>query len=90
LKKEDMQGSWLFTISFPPEFAGLIIEKGSICLNGTSLTIFNISNSQFSVAIIPYTYNNTNLQYLQEGDYVNLEFDMVGKYINRNLSILRP
>ena len=89
-KKVDSQGSWQLSISFPSEFAGLIIEKGSICVNGTSLTVFDISNSRFSVAIIPYTYNNTNLQYLQEGDNVNLEFDMVGKYINRNLSIQRP
>ncbi len=87
--KKDLDGSWLYSISFPAEFAGLIIEKGSICLNGISLTIFDISTSRFSVAIIPYTYNNTNLQQLKEGDLVNLEFDMVGKYILRNLSLQR-
>ena len=76
-------GSWEYVISFDEKFAPLVIEKGSICLNGISLTIFNITNSTFTVAIIPYTYEHTNMHTLQSGDNVNLEFDMIGKYVNR-------
>jgi riboflavin synthase len=59
------------------------VEKGSITINGTSLTCFNSKNGSFSVAIIPYTYENTNFNQLKEGDEVNLEFDVIGKYIQR-------
>jgi riboflavin synthase len=79
----DHSGSWVYRFQFPPHFGNLIIEKGSICLNGISLTIFDISTDSFSVAVIPYTYNNTNLRSLKVNSKVNLEFDMVGKYINR-------
>jgi riboflavin synthase len=85
---EDKQGSWIFRFSFPEEFASLVIEKGSVSLNGTSLTVFNVTKSTFEVAIIPYTYEHTTIQYLNTGDLVNLEFDMVGKYIVRKLSLL--
>lgn len=78
-------GSWEYTFEFDPQFSALIIEKGSITVNGTSLTIFDITANQFTVAIIPYTYEHTNLKYLQVGDAINIEFDMVGKYVNRNL-----
>jgi riboflavin synthase len=88
-KIEDKKGSWEFTFSFPKQFASLVIEKGSISLNGTSLTVFNVKESTFSVAIIPYTFEHTTLQYLKEGEHVNLEFDMVGKYIVRNLSLTK-
>ena len=81
-------GSWLYTFSYPESFAGLIISKGSITVNGTSLTVVNPSNSHFSVAIIPYTYDNTKFKFLKVGDQVNLEFDILGKYIQRNLSLL--
>jgi len=84
---EDCQGSWVFRFSFPEEFASLVIEKGSISLNGTSLTIFNVTKTSFEVAIIPYTYEHTTMQFLKEGDLVNLEFDMVGKYIVRSLAL---
>ncbi|MCU0375867.1 MAG: riboflavin synthase [Chitinophagaceae bacterium] len=84
---EDQNGSWLFTIQFPEAFAPLMIEKGSICLNGISLTAFNVTVSRFSVAIIPYTWQNTNMHALLPGQKVNLEFDMVGKYIQRSLSL---
>lgn len=80
----DKNGSWELIFSFPERFAALVIEKGSICINGISLTAFNVTNSTLTVAIIPYTWEHTNLQYLKEGDQVNLEFDMVGKYILRN------
>lgn len=84
---EDKQGSWVFTFSFPEEFAPLVIEKGSISLNGTSLTIFNVTKTTFEIAIIPYTYEHTTIQYLKKGDLVNLEFDIVGKFIVRNLAL---
>lgn len=76
-------GSWEYTISFPEKFAALVIEKGSIALNGTSLTVFNVTNTTFTVAIIPYTYQHTTIQFLEVGTPVNIEFDMVGKYIQR-------
>ena len=79
----EKNGSWEYAFQFDKEFASLIIEKGSITLNGISLTIFNIDNHIFSVAIIPYTYEHTNMQYLQPGDTVNIEFDMIGKYVER-------
>ncbi len=80
---EEKNGSWEYVIEIDKKFASLIIEKGSIALNGISLTIFNITNTSFTVAIIPYTYEHTNMHTLQLGDKVNVEFDMVGKYVNR-------
>lgn len=77
-------GSWLFTFSFPEEFANLLVEKGSASINGTSLTVFNVQRNNFSVAIIPYTYEHTNIHQLQPGSPVNLEFDIIGKYVLRN------
>jgi len=83
VEKTDLGGSWQFTFRFPPSFAPLLIEKGSVAVNGISLTVFNLSDTTFSVAIIPYTYEHTNLQQVNIGDSVNLEFDMLGKYIVR-------
>lgn len=83
LDKKGVNGSWEFTFEIDLKFAALIIEKGSICLNGISLTIFNVSPSTFSVAIIPYTYQHTNIQQIAPRDLVNIEFDMIGKYVNR-------
>ena len=83
---EEAGGSWLYRIRFEPQFAPLIVEKGSICLNGISLTVFNITNDAFTVAVIPYTHQHTNIQYLQPGDTVNLEFDILGKYVARQLN----
>ncbi len=85
LKVEDKGGSWLFSFSFPEKFANLVIEKGSICLNGISLTAFEAGTGSFSVAIIPYTWEHTNMHAITPGDMVNLEFDMVGKYIQRSI-----
>ncbi len=79
----EKQGSWEYIISFDKNFAKLIIEKGSISLNGISLTIFNITDNSFTVAIIPYTFEHTNMHTLQVNDLVNIEFDMIGKYVNR-------
>ena len=76
-------GSWEYSFQFDEKFASLIIEKGSITINGTSLTCFNIKENEFTVAIIPYTYHHTNISYIQVGTVVNIEFDMIGKYVNR-------
>ena len=76
-------GSWNYRFSFPPAFSHLVIEKGSISLDGISLTIFDLTTNEFTVSIIPYTYEHTNLKWLAPGDEVNLEFDMVGKYVSR-------
>lgn len=80
-------GSWEYSFTFDEKFASLIIEKGSITLNGISLTIFNVTKNGFTVAIIPYTFEHTNMQYLQAGDTVNIEFDMIGKYVNRMMEL---
>lgn len=86
-KVKDKQGSHEFEFEFPKKFAALMIEKGSICINGISLTAFNVKKHSFMVAIIPFTLEHTNLQFMKEGDKVNLEFDMIGKYILRKLSL---
>lgn len=78
-------GSWEYRFRIDESFGTLIIEKGSISINGISLTIFNVSTNGFMVAIIPYTYEHTNMSSLKPGDLVNIEFDMIGKYVNRFL-----
>jgi len=80
---QELQGSWQFQFTFPEKFAPLVIEKGSISLNGISLTIFDVTKNSFSVAIIPYTFEHTNMGNIKVGDKVNLEFDMIGKYVVR-------
>ena len=87
ISKKEKKGSVEFTFQFDPSFAELIIEKGSICVNGVSLTAFNITDENFTVAIIPYTFSHTNFQFLKENDSVNLEFDILGKYMARIASI---
>lgn len=83
----DQQGSWLYRIQYEPQAAGNVtVEKGSICLNGISLTVVESGLDFFSVAIIPYTYEFTNLKNVKPGDKVNLEFDIIGKYVARLLS----
>lgn len=84
---KQLSGSTEFTFCIENKFAGLIIEKGSVALNGISLTIFNVTDSTFTVAIIPYTMEHTNMQMLQPGNKVNIEFDVMGKYILRNLEL---
>lgn len=79
----EQDGSWIFDFSFDSISGNVTVEKGSITVNGTSLTCFNSKNGRFSVAIIPYTYEFTNFHQLQVGDRVNLEFDVIGKYIQR-------
>jgi riboflavin synthase len=82
-QKKEHDGSWLFRFEFPRKFSHLVIEKGSISLNGTSLTIFNVKKDRFDVAIIPYTFEHTNIQTITPGSTVNLEFDLIGKYVSR-------
>lgn len=81
----DQHGSWLFDFEYDPTTENVTVEKGSICLNGVSLTVFNSTKTSFRVAIIPYTYAHTTFHRMQVGDAVNLEFDVVGKYIRRML-----
>ena len=83
LNRIDGAENWVFTFELPARFAHLVVEKGSICINGTSLTCFEITDNSFDVAIIPYTFYNTSIQVIQIGSKVNIEFDIVGKYIQR-------
>ena len=76
-------GSWIYKFEFDISNEMLLIEKGSICINGVSLTVFDILENTFKVTIIPYTYENTSFKTLKEGDIVNIEFDMIGKYLAR-------
>jgi riboflavin synthase len=80
---QDQDGSWLVDVTFDAALGNVTVEKGSITMNGTSLTCFNSAPGSFSVAIIPFTYEFTNFHQLKAGDIVNLEFDIVGKYIQR-------
>lgn len=81
---ENQEGSYIITINYDEEkYNNVTVEKGSICLNGVSLTVLNSNVGEFSVAIIPYTWEFTNLHQLKEGTIVNLEFDILGKYIKR-------
>jgi len=77
----NLNGSHVFQFSFEPSKNSLIVEKGSVCVNGTSLTCFHVEKNSFEVAIIPYTWENTTFHNLKVGDLVNLEFDIVGKYV---------
>jgi riboflavin synthase len=81
VKVEEVDGSWYYTFSYQATPEHLLVDKGSICINGVSLTVVNPTDAQFSVAIIPYTYEHTNFHTLKPGDPVNLEFDILGKYI---------
>ena len=83
---EDQQGSWLFRFEFDPSLGNLTVEKGSICVNGVSLTCFHSSPGKFEVAIIPYTFEHTNFFQLVPGHAVNLEFDIIGKYVKTLLN----
>lgn len=88
-ERKELDGSWEFIFQFPSEFAHLVIEKGSIAVNGTSLTCFNVNRDHFTVAIIPYTFEHTSIKHVQAGTAVNLEFDILGKYVQRWMSLGR-
>jgi len=80
---KEMDGSWEYTFEYDAAPGNVTVEKGSVCVNGISLTVVNSKNNSFSVAIIPYTFEHTNLQQVREGSVVNLEFDIIGKYVAR-------
>ena len=80
---KELGGSWEYTFEYDGASGNVTVEKGSICVNGISLTVVNSQASSFSVAIIPYTFEHTNLQQVREGSTVNLEFDIIGKYVAR-------
>jgi riboflavin synthase len=80
---KESNGSWYYTFEYDAALNNITIEKGSITINGTSLTVVNSGIHTFSVAIIPYTYNHTTFQYLKVGSFINLEFDVIGKYVAR-------
>ncbi len=77
------EGSWEYQFKFDEKFAKLIIEKGSVCINGISLTAYNVSKNTFCVGIVPYTYQHTNIKDITPGSNVNIEFDILGKYVVR-------
>ena len=83
VKREELDGSWEYRFRYDSAIGNVTVEKGSICVNGISLTVVNSADDAFSVFIIPYTYEHTNLHEVKEGDTVNLEFDIIGKYVAR-------
>lgn len=83
----ELDGSWYFKFSYDPSFANLIVSKGSITINGVSLTVVDPTKDSFKVAIIPYTFEHTNFKTIKLDDKVNLEFDIIGKYVARQLEL---
>jgi riboflavin synthase len=83
LMAESHDGSWLYQFRYKPLKTNLVVEKGSICVNGISLTAFDAVDDTFKVAIIPYTHEHTNINAVKKGSIVNLEFDIIGKYVAR-------
>jgi len=81
----DQDGSWVYQFELPDAYSTLVIKKGSICVNGVSLTISALNEGAFQVTIIPYTYLHTNFRTIQPGDRVNIEFDLIAKYLDRQL-----
>ncbi|MCH5597041.1 riboflavin synthase [Niabella ginsengisoli] len=84
LSVTEKDGSWEYVFEFDEKFAPLMIEKGSACINGISLTVFDVTTNGFTVAVIPYTYNYTNIRFIKAQSTVNIEFDVIGKYILRS------
>ena len=83
--REELDGSWEYRFKYDSSKGNVTVEKGSVCINGISLTVVNSAIDEFSVFIIPYTFAHTNLQEVNAGDTVNLEFDIIGKYVARLL-----
>lgn len=83
MKVKTLEGSWLYTFSISKKNSSLLVEKGSVCINGVSLTVVKAGRDKFSVAIIPYTYEHTSFRNLKAGDRVNIEYDVIGKYVQR-------
>lgn len=86
-KRKEKKGSWEFSFEFPKKFAALVVEKDSICINGISLTVYKVKKKSFRVSIIPYTFNHTNINDVQPGGKVNIEFNIAGKYAFRYLML---
>jgi riboflavin synthase len=86
---EDQNGSWVYTFQYASNPDHLLVDKGSVCVNGVSLTVVNPASNHFSVAIIPYTYEHTTFHTIAVGDTINLEFDIIGKYIAKHLAAYR-
>ena len=78
---KEENGSWVFTFEYDASQGNITVEKGSVCVNGVSLTVVNSQNNRFSVCIIPYTFENTCFKHIKAGTVVNLEFDILGKYL---------
>lgn len=89
LSKESRDGSWLFIFKYDSAFEHLIVDKGSICIDGTSLTVIDPAEGRLTVTIIPYTYEHTNFKHLNKHDVVNVEFDIIGKYVARYMSSIQ-
>ncbi|QBQ41012.1 riboflavin synthase [Sphingobacterium psychroaquaticum] len=87
ISKEDQDGSWLFTFEYTPRLDNITVEKGSVAVNGISLTVVNSQENRFSVAIIPFTLEHTNLGTVEIGDTVNIEFDIIGKYVAKIMAM---
>ncbi|MEC8683318.1 MAG: riboflavin synthase [Bacteroidota bacterium] len=87
INKENKDGSWIFTFSYNLDLNNVTIEKGSITINGVSLTVVNSKTNEFSVAIIPYTYEHTTFKFIEKSTEVNLEFDVIGKYVKRLMNL---
>jgi riboflavin synthase len=91
IRRTEKDGSWEFEFELEAitEHLSLIVEKGSIALNGISLTLFNVQNNRFTVAIIPFTFHHTSINEVNEGSWINVEFDIIGKYVLRNQQVLK-
>jgi len=83
IKRAELDGSWEYRFKYDAGKGNVTVEKGSVCVNGISLTVVGSANDEFSVFIIPYTFEHTNLHEVQVGDFVNIEFDIIGKYVAR-------
>ena len=84
---EDVDGSWYFTFKIDPTQAAMVVDKGSVCINGVSLTVVEPSADSFRVAIIPYTFEHTNFRFFRKGSLVNIEWDIIGKYVVRYMNL---
>ncbi len=87
IEVQEVDGSWYYKFRYAPSPEHLLVDKGSVCINGVSLTVVNPKDDYFSVAIIPYTYENTNFKAIKPGHTINLEFDIIGKYIGRYFEV---
>lgn len=83
IKRAEFDGSWEYRFRYDPGIGNVTVEKGSVCINGISLTVVGSADNEFSVFIIPYTFEHTNLHEVYEGDTANIEFDIIGKYVAR-------